>query len=92
MSLAIGKYFYAFIWTEIPISDQVTSRVNYLATKEKQPEMNKGYPIFEWIPGVLITYKDDETQSEADEISSTHEEEHNYEITENGEEEESTKE
>ena len=54
--------------------------------------MTKGYPIFEWIPCIPITYKDDETQSEADEISSTHEEEHNYEITENGEEEESTKE
>ena len=64
MSLATRKQLHAFIWTELPINDQVISRVNDLSTKEKQPEMTKGYPIFEWIPGIPITDKDDKTQSE----------------------------
>ena len=54
--------------------------------------MTKGYPIFEWIPGIPITDKDDETQSEEDEISSTHEDEHDDGITENGEDEENIEE
>ena len=49
--------------------------------------MTKGYPIFEWSPGITITDKDNETQSEEDEISSTHEDEHDYDITESGEDE-----
>ena len=85
MSLATRKQLHAFIWTELPINDQVISRLNDLYTKEKQPEMTMRYPIFEWIPGVPITDKDDETQSEEDEISSTHEDEHDDDITENGE-------
>ena len=51
--------------------------------------MTKGCPIFEWSPGIPITYKDDETRSEEGEISSTHEDEHEDDITENGEYEES---
>ena len=39
--------------------------------------MTKGYPIFEWIPGISITDKDDKTQTEDDEISSTNEDNHN---------------
>ena len=62
MSLAPIKQLHAFIWTELPINDQVISRVNDLSTKENQPEMTKGYPIFEWIPGIPITNKDNETQ------------------------------
>ena len=54
--------------------------------------MTKGYPIFEWIPGILITEKYDKTQSEEDEISSTNENKHDDNITENGEYEESTEE
>ena len=54
--------------------------------------MTKGYPIFEWSPGIPITEKDDKTQSEGDEISSSHEDEHDYDITENGKEEESIEE
>ena len=45
--------------------------------------MTKKYPIFEWIPAIWITDKDDKTQSEEDEIDSTHEDKHNDEITEN---------
>ena len=51
--------------------------------------MTKGYPIFEWIPGIPITDKDDQTQSEEDEISSTHKDEHDDEITKKIEDEES---
>ena len=45
MYLATGKQLHEFIWTELPINDKFISRVNNLATKEKQPEMTKGYPI-----------------------------------------------
>ena len=76
MSLATGKQLHDFIWTVLPINDQVIYRVNNLATKENQPEITKGYPIFEWRPGIPITEKYEETQSEEDEISSIHEDEH----------------
>ena len=84
MTLATGKQLHAFIWTELPINDQVISRVNNLATKERQPEMTNEYPIFECISGIPITYKYDETQSEEDEIYSTHEDKHDGDINENG--------
>ena len=48
--------------------------------------MTNGYPIFEWSLVITITYKNYETRSEEDEIASTHEDDHNYDITENGEE------
>ena len=92
MSLATRKQLHVFIWTELPISDQVISRVNNLATNQKQPEMTKGYPFFEWSPGIPITDKDNQTQSEEDEIASTHEDIHNDDITENGKQEESIEE
>ena len=47
--------------------------------------MTKGYPIFEWIPVIQITDKYYETQIEEDEISSTHEDNHDDNITGNGE-------
>ena len=53
--------------------------------------MTKGYPIFEWSPGIPIKDKYNKTQSEEDEIYSTHEDKHNDDITENGEEENSSK-
>ena len=61
-------------------------RVNNLATREKNTKITKGYPIFEWILGIPITYKDYKTQNKDDWIASTHEEEYNDYITENGEE------
>ena len=88
ISLATKKQLHDFVCIELPINDHVISRVNYLATKYKQTEMTKGYPIFEWIPGIPITDKYNRTQSEEDEISSTHEDEHGDDITENEEEEE----
>ena len=33
MYLATGKHLHAFIWTELPINDQVISRVKYFSTK-----------------------------------------------------------
>ena len=85
MSLATRKQLHTFIWTELTINDQVISGVNYFATKQKQPEITKGYTIFEWSPGIPITDKDNKTQSEEDEIYSTHEDENDDDITENGE-------
>ena len=84
MSLAIVKYLHTLIWIEPPINDQVIYRVNYLETKEKQPEKNKGYPIFELIPGIPITDKDNATQNKDNVIASTHEDEDDDDITENG--------
>ena len=47
MSLATRKKLHAFICTELPINDQVISRVNDLSTKEEQRVIIKGYQIFE---------------------------------------------
>ena len=49
--------------------------------------MTKGYQFFEWRPGIPITDKENETKNEEYEISSTHEDEYDDEITEIGEEE-----
>ena len=92
MYLATRKQLHAFIWTELRINDQVISIVDDLVTNEKQPEMTKGCPIYVWIPGIPITDKDDKTQSEEDQVSSTHEGKHDDDITGNGEEEEIIKE
>ena len=46
--------------------------------------MTKGYSIFEWILGIPITDKDNNTQSEENERSSAHETNHDYDTTENG--------
>ena len=35
MSLATGKQLHDFIWTELPINDQVISRINDLDIKDK---------------------------------------------------------
>ena len=52
MVIATGKQFYVYIWTDIPINKQVIQRVDKLASKGKQPEITKGYSIFELILGV----------------------------------------
>ena len=54
--------------------------------------MTKGYPIFDWIPGIPITDRGYKTQNEHNDVSSTHEDEDNDDITENGGEVKSTKE
>ena len=61
--------------------------MNDLATKYKQPEITKGYPIFEWSPGIPITYQaGDEQKTEDNEIASTHGNDKDFEITKNWEE------
>ena len=52
MYLDTGNQIHTFIWTELPINDQVIQRVNNQATKQKHTEMNKGYNFFECIPGI----------------------------------------
>ena len=54
--------------------------------------MTREYPIFQWSPGIPIIDKNDETQSEEDEISSTYEYKQYDDITENGEDEKSIEE
>ena len=61
MSLAVVKYIHTLICIELTINDHVIYRLNYLETKEKEPEITQGYPIFEWIPGIPITDKDNVT-------------------------------
>ena len=59
MLLATLKQLHANIFTYIPINDQVIYRVYELANKRKHPEITKGHPIFEWIPGISIMYQSD---------------------------------
>ena len=51
MNLTSGKKVNCFKWEELPIDDEVISRVNKLAKDENQPEMEIGYPDFEWEHG-----------------------------------------
>ena len=50
--------------------------------------MTKGYSIFEWISSIPITKKHNDDQNEDNEITSTHEDDNDYDINLNGEEEE----
>ena len=54
MSLYTGKRLHSYQWDELPIDDDVISRVEELAMKEDAPVMADGYPMFEWSPGVPI--------------------------------------
>ena len=80
MYLATGKYLHLYIWTELPINDQLLYWVNYLSTKYNQTEMTKGYPIFEWRSGIPIAYKDGDIQNEDNYIASTHEDRNDYDV------------
>ena len=60
MSLATGKHLHEYIWKILPINEHVIQMVDDLDTKVKHPEMTKGNPIFEWIPGIPIIYQDDQ--------------------------------
>jgi hypothetical protein len=51
MSLYTGKKIHGYIWNEIPIDDDVISRVEELADKENQPLLIDDHPLFEWAPG-----------------------------------------
>ena len=54
MSLHTGKRIHSYIWSELPIDEDVICRVEELATKEKQPVHIDNHPIFEWTPGQPI--------------------------------------
>ena len=48
MSLYSGKRIHSYEWKELPIDEDVISRVEELAEEEEAPEMKRGYPIFTW--------------------------------------------
>ena len=53
MYLWTGRKIYGFIWTELPITEELITRVEDVGKEDKQPLMGNG-PIFEWIPGNII--------------------------------------
>ena len=62
--------------------------MNNLSTKDKHPEITKGYPIFECIPGIPITDQAyNRHQTEDYEIASTHGNKDDDDIAEYWEEE-----
>jgi hypothetical protein len=54
MSLYSGKRLHSYEWDELPIDDDVISRVEELGDIEDAPVMADGYPMFEWAPGEAI--------------------------------------
>ena len=64
MSLSTGERLHCHQWTEPPLTDYVTDRVEDLAAQENQPSVvTSGHPVFEWTPGVPIL-NEDETEGE----------------------------
>ena len=55
MSLYTGKRLHSYQCTELPIYDDVIYQVRYLAEGEDAKKMSDNYPMFEWVPGFLIT-------------------------------------
>ena len=51
MSLYTGNKIHGYIWNDIPIDNDVISRVEELADKENQPLLIDDHPLFEWAPG-----------------------------------------
>ena len=69
MSLYTGKKIHGYIWNEIPIDDDVISRVEELADKENQPLLIDDHPLFEWAPGRPIasdTFEESELDNETE--------------------------
>jgi hypothetical protein len=59
MFLSTGRRLHCYQWTELPVPDYVIDRVEEMATREKQPVMPNGHPIFEWTPGAPILDEDE---------------------------------
>ena len=57
MLLATGKQLQTYIWIQLPINKQAIHRVDELDTKGVNPDMTKGYPIFEWSSVIIIMYQ-----------------------------------
>ena len=64
MSLYTGKKLHSYVWTELPIDNDVIKRVEELATQEQQPFLLDNHPIFEWEPGTQIIIDENEEQQE----------------------------
>ena len=85
MLLVTGKKTHAHIWKELTTKKQVIQRVDELATKGKHLEMTKGYPFFEWSPGIPIMDQYDNNhmhfRESEDEVKSFHSSDTHDDIT-----------
>ena len=69
MNLETAQRFHSKRWSQLPIDDTVIDRIVKIATKEKQPNLPGGTPIFEWAPGLEIQideYMDSEDEDSSD--------------------------
>ena len=65
MYLATGEQLHTSTWTDLPITEQIIHIVDKFSTKGKNQEMTKGYPIFEWSPGIkILDQADSEPENE----------------------------
>ena len=53
MSLRTGRKLHGFIWTQLPITEELITSVEELGKEDRQPLM-ENRPIFEWSPGNII--------------------------------------
>ena len=68
MSLDTWRVIHSHSWQELPIDDFVISRVHDLASREGQPLLVDGYPVFELAPGVPIRDIDQELPGNVDHL------------------------
>ena len=60
MSIRTGRKLHGFVWKELPITEEVITRVEDLGKQDKQPLTEKG-PIFEWSPvNIILDQQEDE--------------------------------
>ena len=52
MILYTVNILHSYEWTEIPIENDITEKVNQLSSNEKGPLVKNKYPMFEWAPGI----------------------------------------
>ena len=64
MSLFTGKRLHANKWTEVPMNDEIISKVESMAKSERQPELNNGLFIFELTPGHELSFEEMELEEE----------------------------
>ena len=64
MSLFTGKHLHANKWTEVPMNDEIISKVESMAKSERQPELNNGIFIFELTPGHELSFEEMELEEE----------------------------
>ena len=76
MSIRTGRKLHGFVWKELPITEEVITRVEDLGKQDKQPLTEKG-PIFEWSP-VNIILDQQEDEEDFDNIINDLQQHHNY--------------